>query len=59
MNSSPISNCRHSTLAILFSHNVDYNINSLLQLRVEMHIIYMYISNKRNIQEVEMKTKRP
>ena len=42
-NSSPISNCRRSKLAILFSRNINYNINSLLRLRVGTHIIYIYI----------------
>ena len=57
-NSSSISNCRRSKSAILFSRNINYNINSLLRLRVGTHIIYIYIyiSDERNIPEVEMKT---
>ena len=42
MNSSPISNCQHSKLAILFSRNMNYNINSLLRLLREC-ILYIYI----------------
>ena len=53
MNSSPISNCRRSKSAILFSRNINYNINSLLQLRVGTHIL-----DERNIPEVEMKQYR-
>ena len=53
-NSSPIFNCRRSKSAILFSRNINYNINSLLLLHVGTHIIYIYI--KRYIPEVEMKT---
>ena len=57
-NSRPISNCRRSKSAILFSRNINYNINSLLRLCVGTHIIYIYIyiSDERNIPEVEMKT---
>ena len=40
-NSSPISICRRSKSAILFSRNINYNINSLLGLRIGMHIIYI------------------
>ena len=51
-NSSPISNCRRSKLAIFLS----CNINSLLRLcRRNAH--YIYISDERYIPEVEMKTK--
>ena len=42
-NSSPIFNCRRSKSAILFSRNINYNINSLLLLHVGTHIIYIYI----------------
>ena len=58
-NSSPISNCRRSKSTILFSRNINYNINSLLRLRIGTHIIYiyiLYISDECNIPEVEMKT---
>ena len=34
MNSSPISNCLHLKSAILFLCNINYNINSLLQLHI-------------------------
>ena len=46
-NSSPISNCRRSKSAIIISRNINYNINSLLLLNVETHIIniYIYISS--------------
>ena len=37
-NSSPISNCRRSKLAIFISRNI----NSLLLLHVGTHIIYIY-----------------
>ena len=62
-NSKPISNCRHSKSAILLSCNINYNINSLMQLRVGMHIIYIYIyiiyiSDERYIPKVEMKKYR-
>ena len=40
-NSSPISNCRHSILAIFILRNINYNINSLLLLHVGTHIIYI------------------
>ena len=43
MNSSPISNCWHSKSAIFISHNINYNINSLLLLRVGIRIIYLSI----------------
>ena len=43
MNSSPISNCRHSKSAIYISRNINYNINSLLLLRVGTRIIYISI----------------
>ena len=43
-NSSPISNCRRSKSAIFLSRNINYNINSLLRLRVGTRIIYMYLS---------------
>ena len=60
MNSSPISNCRRSKSAILFSRNINHSINSLLRLHVGTHIIYIYIyiyiSDERNIPEVEIKT---
>ena len=39
MNSSQISNCRRSKSSIFVSRNI----NSLLWLRVEAHIIYKYI----------------
>ena len=55
-NSSQISNRRRSKLAIFLSHNINYNINSLLWLHVGTHIIYIYISDERYIPEVEMKT---
>ena len=61
-NSSPISNCRQSKLAIFHSRNINYDINSLLLLRVGTYIIYIYIyiyiyiSVERYIPEVEMKT---
>ena len=42
-NSSSISNCRRSKSAIFISRNINYNINSLLLLRVGTHIIYIYI----------------
>ena len=48
-------------VAIFFQRNIN-NINSLLRLRVGMHIIYIYIyiyiyiSDERYIPEVEMKT---
>ena len=42
-NSSSISNCRRSKSAIFISRNINYNINSLLLLRVGIHIIYIYI----------------
>ena len=42
-NSSPISNCRRLKSAILFSRNINSNINSLLRLSVGTHIIYIYI----------------
>ena len=48
-NSSPISNCRRSKLAIFISRNINCNINSLLLLHVGTHI-------ERYIPEVEMKT---
>ena len=53
-NSSPISNCRRSKSAIFISPNINYNINSLLLLRVGIRIIY--ILDERYIPEVEMKT---
>ena len=58
MNFSPISNCRRPKSAILFLRNINYNINSLLRLRIGTHIIYIYIYilDERNIPEVEMKT---
>ena len=56
MNSSPISNCRRSKSAIFISRNINSNINSLLRLRVGTHIIYIYLSDKRYIPKVEMKT---
>ena len=40
-NSSPISNCRHSKSAIFYSCNINYNINSLLWLRLGTCIIYI------------------
>ena len=40
-NSSPISNCRRSKLAIFFSCNRNYSINSLLRLCVGTRIIYI------------------
>ena len=43
-NSSPISNCQRSKSAIFLSRNINYNINSLLRLRVGTHIIYIYLS---------------
>ena len=43
-NSSPISNCRRSKSAIFISRNINYNINSLLRLRVGIRIIYIYLS---------------
>ena len=54
MNSSPICNCWRSKSAILFSRNINYNINSLLRICVGTHIIYIYIyiSDERNIPEV-------
>ena len=57
-NSSSISNCRHSKSAIFISRNINYNINSLLLLRVGTRIIYiiLYLSDERYIPEVEMKT---
>ena len=61
-NSSSISNCRRSKLAIFISRNINSNINSLLRLRVGTHIIYIYIyiyiyiSDERYIPEVEMNT---
>ena len=65
-NSSPISNCRHSKLNIFILRNINYIINSLLQLRVGTHIIYLsiylsiyiyiYISDEHYVPEVEMKT---
>ena len=42
MNSSPISNCRHSKSAIFISCNINCNINSLLLLDEGTHIIYIY-----------------
>ena len=39
--SSPISNCPCLKSAILFSRNINYKINTLLQLHVQMHIIYI------------------
>ena len=42
-NSSPISNCRQSKSAIFYSRNINYDINSLLLLRVGIRIIYIYI----------------
>ena len=56
MNSSPISNCRRSKSAIFISHNINYNINSLLLLRVGIRIIYIHLSDEHYIPEVEMKT---
>ena len=66
---SPISNCPRSKSAIFFSHNINYNINSLLRLSIGSRIIYIYIylsiylsiyisylSDERNIPEVEMET---
>ena len=44
-NSSPNSNCQRSKSAIFISCNINYNINSLLRLRVGTHIIYIYISS--------------
>ena len=41
--SSPILNCRRSKSAIFISRNINYNINSLLRLRVGTRIIYIYI----------------
>ena len=41
-NSSSISNCRRSKSAIFISRNINYNINSLLLLRVGTHIISIY-----------------
>ena len=57
-NSSPNLNCRRSKSAIFILRNKNYNINSLLLLRVGTHIIYIsiYISVERYIPEVEMKT---
>ena len=57
-NSSSISNCRRSKSVIFISRNINYNINSLLLLRVEIRIIYLsiYLSDERYIPEVEMKT---
>ena len=57
-NSSPISNCLRSKSAVFISRNINYNINSLLLLRVGIRIIYIYISDERYIPEVEMKTKK-
>ena len=46
-NSSSISNCRRSKSAIFISRNINYNINSLLLLRVGTRvgtrIIYIYV----------------
>ena len=44
-NSSPISNCQHSKSAIFISCNINWNINSLLWLRIGTHYlsIYLYI----------------
>ena len=39
-NSSPISNSRCFETSHLPSHNTNYNMNSLLWLHMEMHIIY-------------------
>ena len=44
-NSSPISYCRRSKWAIFILGNINYNTNSLLLLRVENHIIYIYRSS--------------
>ena len=41
MNSSPISNCWRSKSAIFLLRNINYNIYSLLRLRIGMHIIYI------------------
>ena len=54
-NCSPISNCRCSKSAIFFSHNINYNINSLLWLRIGTYFLYIYIYIKHNIPEVKMK----
>ena len=43
MNSSPIFNCWHSKLAIFISCNINYNINSVLWLRIGTRIIYTSI----------------
>ena len=52
------SNCWHSKSAILFPYNINYNIYSLLRLRVGMHItyyikyiiiLYIYILDERYI----------
>ena len=48
-NSSPISNCRRSKSAIFLPRNINFNINSLLRLRVGMHIIYICIYIQNNI----------
>ena len=40
-NSSSISYCQRSKSAILFPCNINYNINSLLRLRIRAHIIYI------------------
>ena len=37
--SSSISNCRHLKSAIFISRNINYYINSLLRLHVEVHMI--------------------
>ena len=46
--------CRRSKSAI-FLHNINYNIYSLLRLRIGTRIIYIFIWDERNIPEVEMK----
>ena len=43
-NSSPISNYQRSKSAIFILRNINYNINSLLQLHIGTHIIYIYVS---------------
>ena len=42
-NSSPISTCRRTKSAIFISRNINYNINSLLRLRIGTRIIYLSI----------------